>query len=538
MEHMIRDSLFITHLVAALILSLLLPLVVVAQTEDFAEILRQQLASEEVAWAEQELAWAQLREFYAPHYRPVWFNEQGLSARARHWRQTLRAAEVDGLDPERYHLSNIEQYWAASMPVQQVWLELLLTDAFFHYSIHLRNGRLDPVAIDPNWHIDTAEVNAVSLLRNTLAAESFAEALHDLPPPHLGYQQLREALGDYRALAKVEDWPVLPLKPKLYWGMWHDNVRLLRRRLVLSGDLLPTPVLEARFFDQSLKQAVERFQLRHGLKVDGVMGAATVASMNTPISEHIKQIKLNMERWRWLPRQLDRRYIMVNTASYRLHVIDKQKPRLAMRVITGTPERPTPVVGGVLRNLIINPYWFVPKKIALEDLIPKQLRDPDFFKTKHIRVLSSLARDAQELDPSDIDWSKLTPDNFPYVLRQDPGPANSLGTIKFPFLNNFAIYLHDTPQQQLFKQSSRAFSSGCIRVEQPLQLARYLLNGEQGWSLAKLQEKIATGESLTIRLPKPISIYLVYWTVWVGADKAVYFQKDIYGRDRPMADCH
>lgn len=530
-------SSFIARTTTALMLSLLLPLTTLGQTDDFAELLREQLASEEVAWAEHELAWAQLREFYAPHYLPVWFNQQGLTPRAAHWRRILRAAEAEGLEPERYHLSSIEQHWDVSSPAQQVWLELLLTDAFLHYSAHLRAGRLDPVTLDPDWHIAAPEVDAVTLLRNTLAAENFAEVLYTLPPPHVEYQRLREVLAYYRSLAKVEDWPVLPLKPKLYWGMWHDNVRLLRRRLILSGDLQPGPVLVARFFDQSLKQAVEQFQLRHGLKVDGIVGTSTVASMNTPISEHITQIKLNMERWRWLPRKLGERYIMVNTASYRLHVIEHDKPRLAMRVITGTQERPTPVVGGQMRNLIINPYWFIPKKIVLEDLIPKQLRNPNFFKTKRIRVLTSLAADAEELDPSDIDWAKLTADNFPYTLRQDPGPGNSLGNIKFPFLNNFAIYLHDTPQRQLFEQSSRAFSSGCIRVEQPLQLASYLLNGEQGWDPAKIQEKIDAGETLTVRLPKPIPVYLVYWTVWVGADNMVYFQKDIYGRDRPLAEC-
>jgi len=527
----------IARMVTALLLSLLLPLTTLGQTDDLAELLREQLASEEVAWAEQALAWGQLREFYAPGYQPVWRNEQGLTPRAVHWRRTLQAAEAEGLEPERYHLSSIEQHWDVTSPAQQVWLELLLTDAFLHYSAHLRNGRLDPVAVDPNWYIDAPQVDAVTLLRNALAAENFAEVLYALPPPHIEYQRLRQALAYYQGLAKVEDWPVLPIKPKLYWGMWHDNVRLLRRRLILSGDLQPGPVLEARFFDQSLKQAVERFQLRHGLKVDGIVGAATRTGMNTPISAHIKQIKLNMERWRWLPRKLDERYIMVNTASYRLHVVDKDKPRLAMRVITGTPERPTPVIGGQMRNLIINPYWFIPKKIALEDLIPKQLRNPNFFKATRIRVLTSLAVDAKELDPSDIDWAKLTPDNFPYTLRQDPGPGNSLGNIKFPFLNNFAIYLHDTPQRQLFEQSNRAFSSGCIRVQEPMQLASYLLNGEQGWDQAKLQEKIDSGETLTLRLPKPIPIYLVYWTVWVGADNAVYFQKDIYDRDRPIAEC-
>ena len=523
--------------VALILVGLIWPVLTCAQEHVLSKPLSVQLASEEAEWAEKQLAWAQLREFYAPDYLPIWLDETGPTARAEQWWHTLQAAESEGLEPERYNLKSISQYWNATEPQQKVWLELLLTDAFFHYSTHVRAGRLKPRVLDPDWHLNAPEVDPVVLLRKTLAVQDISSVLATLPPPHAGYKRLREVLAQYRQLAGKSHWPVIPAKPKLYWGMWHNNILLLRRRLILTGDLSARHVEEPRFFDQSLKEGVERFQRRHGLKVDGIVGAGTIQRLNTPLSEYIKQIKLNMERWRWLPRKLGERYILVNTASYQLHVVDHEKPRLAMRVITGTTDRPTPVVGGQINNLIINPYWYIPKKIAVEDLLPKQQTNPNFFSRNRIRVLDGREPAAKELNPKGIDWRKLTPDNFPYTLRQDPGPGNSLGNIKFPFLNSFAIYLHDTPQRHLFGYNKRAFSSGCVRVEEPMQLASYLLNGEQGWTLDKLQEKIDTGETLTVRLPKPIPIYLVYWTVWVGADNAVYFQKDIYDRDRPLAEC-
>ena len=505
--------------------------------EQLSDRLRTQLSGEEVIWAEQSLDWPALRRFYEPHYLPIWITQGMPTERAEQWKQTLLAADNEGLDPRRYHLQQIEEYWQSPDSQQQLWLELFLTDAFLQYSHHVRHGRLKPAIVDPDWHIDIAEEDAVQLLRQTLRATDFVNALKSLPPPHAGYLRLRETLAQYRQLSGKRDFPTIPSRPKLYWGLWHDHIQQLRRRLILTGDLPVRKVQEPRFFDEGLKQAVEHFQHRHGLKEDGVVGVSTFERLNAPMSEHVRQIKLNMERWRWLPRQLEQRYIMVNTASYRLDVIEHDKHRLAMRVITGTPDRPTPVVGGRMQSIIINPYWYIPNKIAIEDLIPKQLSDPAYFKKKKIRVMASRADDAKEIDPADIDWGKVNKDNFPYLLRQDPGPANSLGSIKFPFLNNFAIYLHDTPQRQLFDQTRRAFSSGCVRVENPIQLASYLLNGEGGWTSKKLQEKIDTGEPLTVRLPEPIPIYLVYWTVWVGADNTVYFQKDIYDRDRPMAEC-
>lgn len=522
-------------LAAIVLLWLLYPMYLHADV--FSDHLRAKLSETETDWAEESLDWQQLRTFYEPDFQSVWFTAGLINKRAEALKKFLTTSDNEGLNPEHYHLEKILQYWDVTNIQQQVRLELLLSDAFFRYSRHVQNGRLDPVAVDPDWHIDKEKTDTVKLLRSTLDASEFTDALYNLPPQHLGYKRLREILSQYRQLTNKKDWPEIPAEPKLAWGIWHDNIKLLRRRLILLGDLSGRRVAEPRFFDQSLKQAVERFQLRHGLNADGVIGKATLQQLNTPISEYITQIKLNMERWRWLPRDLGKRYIMVNTASYQLYVMENNKPRLAMRVITGTRERPTPVVGGRMRTLILNPYWYIPEKIAIEDILPRLLEKPDYLAENGIRLVLKQDKDKNNIDPSSIDWKSIDTKNFPYRFRQDPGKNNSLGNIKFPFSNNYAIYLHDTPARHLFNYQRRAFSSGCIRVEDPLQLASYLLEDKQGWNRQKLQEKIGTGEALTVRLPRPINIYLVYWTVWVGADNTLYFQKDIYNKDKSMRNC-
>jgi len=527
-----RHSVLIPYLslLSILLMGLVPSVALMAETRPLAEDLRQQLEKKSVHGAGQGLDWSRLQTFYSKRgYEPAWLTTKaGVRIRAMQWRTILQDAEAEGLEPEHYHLQAIEKRLPRKARPERIGLELLLTDAFFRYHADVRAGQKD----DPNWRIATPKEDGVTRLEKTLASKDFAAALKRLPPPHQGYRDLRQALAHYRRVAKQGGWRPLPEK-KLYWGMWHDNVSLMRERLTMGGDLPAGKVEEARFFDQNLKQAVERFQHRHGLKADGIVGATTRARMNLPVSHYIEQIKLNMKRWRWLPRSLGKRYLLVNTAGYELFLFEQGRPRLAMRVITGRPEHPTPIFRNVLSNVIINPYWYVPKRIVLEDLIPKQLRNPRFFSANRIRILTSLKPDAKELDPASIDWSSLTPEHFPYVFRQDPGPYNSLGRIKFHLKNNYNIYLHDTPQRYLFDISTRAFSSGCVRVEEPRQLAHYLLSEDQNWSRDKLEQAIRSGDTLNVSLNKPVPIYLVYWTAWVGPDQAVYFRNDIYERDAP-----
>jgi murein L,D-transpeptidase YcbB/YkuD len=381
-------------------------------------------------------------------------------------------------------------------------------------------------------------VDPVTVLRLALQADDFAAVLQALPPDHPVYRRLRRALARYRALQAQGGWPELAEGPTLRPGERDPRVVTLRRRLQLVGDLPLAAASRETLFDEGLAYAVRRFQVRHGLQVDGLVGRETRAAMNVPVEERVEQIVLTMERWRWLPQQLGRRHIIVNIPAYELILYEEGEARMSMPVIIGTRERPTPVTTGLLHTVVFNPYWTVPRKIAVRDLLPKQQRNPDYLAAHHIRVFADW-NSGRELEPREIDWQALNQDNFPYMLRQDPGPQNALGRVKFLFSNRFSVYLHDTPDEALFAQSVRAYSSGCIRVEEPRRLAAYLLQGEQGWRWDEgmVEAVIRTRQTHEVTLTAPLPVYLLYLTVWAGEDEAVHFRRDIYGEDALLAMC-
>jgi murein L,D-transpeptidase YcbB/YkuD len=481
--------------------------------------------------------WTYLERLYSlRHYAPVWTSNSGPNPRASVLRQFLHVADLEGLNPSAFHLSAIESSWHRRSPDDLAALDILLSDAFFRYATQVRVGRLLPEDVDPQWHLGAPTIQPVSLLQKMLASADFETALRGLAPQQFGYQRLREALAHYRQLAANGGWPLLAQGTSLREGMSSTQIPLLRRRLIAEGDMQETPVADTRRFDPAVKFAVDRFQVRHGLKVDGIVGPATRAAMNVPIANRITQIKLNMERWRWLPHELGERYLIVNTAGYDLTAFEHGQARFSMWVVIGKQDRQTPEIEGSMHTVVFNPYWTVPTTIAVEDLIPAQLRNPNYLQRHKIRVFASLAKQIT-VNPRQIDWAEYTKENFPFVLRQDPGPYNPLGRYKFLFSNEFDVYLHDTPARQLFSQKQRTFSSGCIRVENPLQLATFLLALNSGWDEAHILKAVATGQTSEVKLAKSLPIYLVYLTAWVGPDKSVYFYPDVYQRDEPIAHC-
>lgn len=483
--------------------------------------------------------WGELHAFYSTEqYQPVWLAEQGPNQRARLLLDRLRHAEREGLEPQFYRLDLIEPLWASRTPSDRLRLELLLSSTFFSYAHDVRGGRLEPQQVSPLWHIPRTVVDAEAILRRALRQHDFGAALDGLAPNHPAYRRLRRALAHYRQIQAFGGWPTLPAGPALKQGIRSARVAILRRHLFIEGDLnLPASKGGTRF-DEALTYAVRRFQVRHGLHVDGVVGRATLKALNVPVGERIVQITLNMERWRWLPRSLGWRYIIVNIPAYQLIAYEGEKAKLAMPVIIGTPERPTPVVSGKLFQVVLNPYWTVPRSIALRDVIPRQRRNPDYMSKYKIRVFSSW-KDHTELEPQQIDWSKVTDNYYPYMLRQDPGPMNPLGKAKFMFYNEFEVYLHDTPNDSLFAASTRAYSSGCIRLEEPMRLIRFLLAGEkkEKWSESRVQSVIRGGVPSVVPLSVPVPVYLLYLTVWVGEDGAVHFSRDVYGEDELVTMC-
>ena len=308
------------------------------------------------------------------------------------------------------------------------------------------------------------------------------------------------------------------------------RVAVLRERLAITGDL-DAPAERDEVFGDRLIGAVERFQARHGLEVDGVVGPATRRALNLPVAQRIAQILLNMERWRWMPDDLGRRYILVNLASFDLEVMAEGWSVMRMRVVVGRPYRKTPIFSSRMRHLEFNPTWTVPPSIAGADLLPIVRGDPDYLERSRIRVFDSWGSGARELDPATIDWSRVSAERFPYMLRQDPGLDNALGLVKFIMPNGFSVYLHDTPQQQLFARRTRTFSSGCIRLERPMALAAYLLKDQAGWNPLRIDDVVYSGETTRVALSHPIPVHMTYSTAWVDPDGTLHFRADPYERD-------
>jgi murein L,D-transpeptidase YcbB/YkuD len=360
-----------------------------------------------------------------------------------------------------------------------------------------------------------------------------AAFLGQLGPRHTAYRALQQSLLDYREVKASGGWPVIDPGPTLKFGDRGMRVAMLRYRLAVSKDAdFVTGVIDDHF-DDTLAVAVMRFQRRHGLKVDGIAGPGTLAAMNVPVGRRIRQIELNLERWRWMPAELEPYYILVNIPAFELKVVEEGQTVKAMRAIVGREKRPTPLLSSMMTYLELNPYWYVPSKIAREDLLPKIQKDPQYLVRQKFQVFNSWDEKASALDPHAIDWLSLSENYFPFRLRQEPAPHNALGRVKFMFPNDLSVYIHDTPSKNLFVRASRDFSSGCVRVEKPLELASFLLN-RQNWSGKRVTELLASKQRQVVILKKPVPVYLVYWTAWTGENGEVHFREDIYGHDREL----
>ncbi len=478
-------------------------------------------------------------------YWPAWSDDSGLLPRAQALLRAIRAADREGLRPADYHLAAIEALLARlsgrrnigpRSATLRVYLDLVLTDAFLIYGSHLLAGRVDPVTIDAMWVANRRDANMVAVLEDAIASNRVEESLRALLPAHPEYFRLRDALARYRTQAEQGGRPRVPDGPKLTPGDRGPRVLALRQRLVASGDLDPAQATAADSFDVTLDTALRGFQRRHGLEVDGTVGPATLAALNITAGERARQIELNLERWRWLPQTLGQRYVIVNIANFELDVVEAGQTVLTMRAVVGRPYRRTPVLSDSLTYLVFSPYWQVPRNLAVEDLLPQIKRDSTYLSRQQIKVFAPGADGLpQEIDPKTIDWSRVTAQNFDFRLRQEPGPANALGRVKFMFPNRFNVYLHDTPARDLFGKTSRDFSSGCIRLEKPIELAEYLLRSDPAWPRDKILEAANRRVEQTVRLPRPIPIHLLYWTAWVAQDGSIQFRNDVYGRD-PLLD--
>ena len=483
---------------------------------------------------------AELPRFYSNRsYQPAWVNTTGPLPRLNDLISGIRHSEHEGLQPEDYHLTTIQtllQEIQQPLDMQTlVDLELLCTDGFLLLASHLAAGRVNPETIHSKWIVNNPKAQLAALLQKAIETDRIEASLRMLIPPHAGYQALGDALARYRRLAKSFSGSPIPPGSKLRKGNRDQRVRQIRERLDALGDLESDRMSEPDLFGEELEAAILRFQKRHGMKADGVVGKRTLAALNVPLEERIRQIELNMERWRWIPHDLGERYLLVNIADYKLTIVENHQKVMDMKVVVGRNYRHTPVFSDVMQYLVINPYWNVPTSIAVKDLLPRIKKDETYLRKMNFKVFASWDENAAELDAASIDWSEITPDNFGFRLRQEAGSANALGRIKFIFPNRFAVYLHDTPSKNMFKQTRRGFSSGCIRLEKPIDLAAYLLQGQAGWTNASISAAIDSRDRKVLPLKAKVGIHLLYWTAWVDKSGTLHFRDDIYERDLPLA---
>ena len=481
-----------------------------------------------------------LRTFYEQRgMRPAWTSGQGLNGEARQLAKVIARAEEEGLDPENYGAGSLAMHLKekSNDPHALAEVDLLCSIAALHYMSDIFDGRISPRALDAKWVTKPRKGDLDSLLADALDRGRVKNALLDLEPEHEEYRRLREARARYAKIVGDGGWPALPAGGALKKGDRDSRVAILRKRLAASGDL-PSKEMNAEaadVFDDELAQAVALFQKRSGKDPDSVVGETELAALNVPAEERLRQIELNMERWRWLPKSFGDRYVIVNIPEYLLRIMEGGKQTLEMRVVVGKAVDATPVFSDSLTYIVFNPDWNVPDSIFLEEIIPAVQEDPEYLVKNRMRLFDGRGEDAQEIDADSIDWSDSSSTNH-VVVRQDPWVENSLGRVKFMFPNQFSIYLHDTPEGHLFSLEDRGFSHGCIRVEDPVALASYLLHGQEEGDPERIRTLIESGETQTLHLEHPMPVHIVYFTAFAEEDGAVGFREDIYGIDRELIE--
>jgi len=467
-------------------------------------------------------------------FAPAWTTAQQLDGLIEVVEQSFR----EGFDPADYHHAGIRQarqelFGGAPMsPSRRADLDVLLTDSLIRVGYHVRFGKVNPEQLDPDWNLNREILtdDPVATIQAAIDSDSLTQFRDELLPRGFFYQRLKGALAEYRDIEAAGGWPTIESGPTLRAGDSDERIPVLARRLSASGDLDRDPAQFAdMIYDESLQAAAKRFQERHGLLEDGIVGPATLAALNVPVNRRIDQIRANLERTRWVFEDIEDEFIIVNIAAFRVYLVRNRAIAWSTRVQVGRPYRKTPVFKSSLKYLVFNPTWTVPPTILRQDVLPRIRQDPQYLASRNMQVIDN---DGQAIDPLSVDWSARQ--SFPYRFVQGPGPSNALGLVKFIFPNEHFVFLHDTPSRELFERQDRAFSSGCIRVESPFELASLLLGNE--WDRQRIDDVIESAATETVFLDEPLTVMLLYWTTEVDDDGRVFFYPDVYDRDQAVID--
>lgn len=471
--------------------------------------------------------WNSTREFYQKRqFTPVWLQGNRSHRPIDELVDALQHADRDALDPARYRVTEIERLQNSLADRENntrardaAALDARLTYLYLQYATDVTTGVTEG---RERWKTASDPFDAVASLEDALARDRVGDSLARLQQRDPEYAALRKALERYRDLAERGGWPTLPENVRLKPGDQSAAVPVLARRLFVTGDYIATGA-EPASYDLPLQDAVKHFQRRHGLTPDGVVGPNVIRQLNVPAGVRVRQIALNMERLRWLPRDRDR-HIFVNIPEYRLEVRESGQVPISMRVVVGKKDAQTPAFSGDMTYIVLAPFWNVPSDIAENETLPSVVKDPAYLQRTNMEVVDKHGR---PVDVTHVDLS----DGGEYRFRQRPGASNSLGLVKFMFPNPYNVYLHDTPADALFAREVRTFSHGCVRLQEPEKLAEYVLGDQPEWTPDRIREAMQGSQQTTVRLKQKLPVYITYFTARVGTDGEVNFFDDIYGRD-------
>jgi murein L,D-transpeptidase YcbB/YkuD len=465
-------------------------------------------------------------EFYRSRGgRTAWTGPERPLEQGAALHQAIGRSLDDGLPPERYRHdvavavlaalgADGDQSLADSVAARYLAdLDLLLTEGINRLARDLLMGMLDPVEAGLDYRIPAEAAPGTDILDGLLGGQDPAELVARLRPSMPQYERMRVLLTSFQE-AELREWPRIRADTTLKEGERGEAVGRLRQRLAAGVDaeerrLAGSGAADPSLFDADLKRALRLFQERHALEPDGVVGATTARELNHSAAEWIAELQLNLDRWRWLPNQLGDRYVLVNVAGFELEVVDQGLVIESMNVVVGQRETATPLFADSIRSVVVNPYWNVPNGIMERKIAPAMALDPDYLEKHDMELVDGR-------------------------VRQRPGPQNSLGRYKFIFPNDFDVYLHDTPDGDLFARTQRAFSSGCVRIERPRDFARLLLRLQSDVDPDAMDAMLSAGTEQWITLDRPLPVFLLYFTAWAQEDGTVRFHHDVYGRDEAM----
>ena len=470
------------------------------------------------------LEFGQLRLVYADRgFEPIWSGSVEARERRRVALNVLARSDEQGLEVSRYST-------ALTIPIegkraeQPAQVDIQLTLDILRYARDIHAGQVLPASVYRDVDLPKVTFDPAVPFASALRGGELESFLSSLPPHHAEYQRLVAALATYRDIEARGGWPSIPGGKEVKTDGSDPRLDVLMRRLRAEDPEAVSPRADPI-------AALRRYQQRNGLTPDGRAGAMTLEMLNVSAEERIAQIGANLERWRWLPRTFETRYIAVNIADQTLTFVENGKVLLSSRVIVGRPQTPTPIFRATATAVTVNPAWNVPHSIAVKELLPRLRREPDYLATQNMVVLNGPAGDPTG---SHVDWRRISADRFPYQIQQLPGDKNALGKLKLELPNRFSVYLHDTPEKAAFQRDQRALSHGCIRVQAILPLAVLAMGGDADTQLANVTASIADGVTTQFPLRESLPVYVLYWTAIAAEHGSVGFRRDLYSRDRRL----